>query len=199
MSSVINLYFPSIFFLSEIENFSSIKHNLLDKIYEFHQENDIGVEYSNCGGWHSEDITDEKNFEPYVKLLENKILECLNSVLEDGTRISITEMWININKRGDFNRTHTHTECDFSGVIWINTCGSQSGNIEFENPNLFEQSKILHKLKENIKNEFALHRSIWMEPKEGMIVIFPSNMRHLVFPNKTDSDRISISFNISLT
>lgn len=190
------LCFPTLFFKKEIENFSLLKNVLLKKIYDLYEINS-GLERSNCGGWHSENITTDKTFEPYLILIERQIKECLVCIMDD-TDFIISDMWININKRGDFNRTHTHPETDFSGVLWVNIDGDESGNIEFENPNLFEQSKLLHRLKEKIKDDYNIHRSIWMPPREGNMVIFPSNIRHLVFPNKSNQDRVSIAFNVNL-
>ena len=34
-----------------------------------------------------------------------------------------------------------------------------------------------------------------LTPKEGMILIFPSYLRHWVYPNEEDEDRISMAFN----
>ena len=38
----------------------------------------------------------------------------------------------------------------------------------------------------------------YFTPKEGRILIFPSNLQHEVKENKSDGDRISYSFNIKL-
>ncbi|MEM7467528.1 MAG: putative 2OG-Fe(II) oxygenase [Pseudomonadota bacterium] len=34
-----------------------------------------------------------------------------------------------------------------------------------------------------------------MEPKEGMMLIFPSYLTHMVEPHLSDDERISLSFN----
>ena len=38
-----------------------------------------------------------------------------------------------------------------------------------------------------------------VEPESGMFVAFPSHLLHYVDPNETGDDRISISFNMSIT
>ena len=40
--------------------------------------------------------------------------------------------------------------------------------------------------------------SYYFTPKEGRILIFPSDLEHEVKENKSDEDRISYSFNIKL-
>ena len=37
-----------------------------------------------------------------------------------------------------------------------------------------------------------------MYPKEGSMLVFPAYLDHKVEPNKSDEDRISISFNIEI-
>ena len=36
----------------------------------------------------------------------------------------------------------------------------------------------------------------WLRPKEGTLYIFPSWIRHMVKPNMSDEERVSISFNV---
>lgn len=196
MNTEINFYFPSIFLRREIDNFHNFKDDLTEKIYKFSQDN-CGIKVSNCGGWHSKNILDEKVFEKYSKLIFEYTKESLSNILYNSD-ITITNMWININKPGDFNRTHVHTKSDFSGVLWIDIDNGECGNIEFDNPNIFEQEPIINKLKPEIKNQFNVHEIIWMRPKEGVLILFPSHIRHMVLPNNSYQNRISISFNVSL-
>ena len=39
---------------------------------------------------------------------------------------------------------------------------------------------------------------IHFNPTEGKIIVFPSHLNHLVQENKSNEDRISVSFNIRL-
>jgi len=53
-------------------------------------------------------------------------------------------------------------------------------------------------LNPDIKDRFSMHPGMWLVPEEGQMVIFPSNLNHLVYENTVDCDRISIAFNINL-
>ena len=35
-----------------------------------------------------------------------------------------------------------------------------------------------------------------IQPKEGGLLIFPSHLRHWVYPNQQEAERISIAFNL---
>ena len=50
-----------------------------------------------------------------------------------------------------------------------------------------------------INNQNKLNSNmVSFQPKEGMLVLFPSYLQHSVNVNKTDEERIVISFNINL-
>jgi hypothetical protein len=37
-----------------------------------------------------------------------------------------------------------------------------------------------------------------IEPKEGMLILFPPYLEHMVEPSKTDEERISLAFDLRL-
>lgn len=197
MNSEVQFYFPSIVLKTKLENFSEIKDDLIEEIYKIRQEDD-GIQNSNRGGWHSHNILYEECFNKYVKIITRHSSELLFQVIKKETKLKYSCMWININKRGDHNRSHCHPQCDFSAVLWIKGQGSQYGNLEFQSPHIFDQSKLLHSLNPDIKDRFSMYPGMWLVPEEGQMVIFPSNLNHLVYENTVDCDRISIAFNINL-
>lgn len=190
-------YFPSIFFKKEVDDFEIVKEGILEWIYNF-QKNNSSYQRSNIGGWHSNvNLFENPDFQIYSTLIKKEVEYCLSQIIEN-LNFKISEGWININKKGDFNLTHTHPESDLSAVFWISTKGEKSGRIEFENPCNFEQNNLLSKIKKEVRDSFNLNKSHWIVPKDGVLLIFPSNIRHMVFPNQTFDDRISIAFNIKL-
>ena len=114
----------------------------------------------------------------------------------EGVYASV-EGWKNINEPGNFNVKHNHPRSDLSGVLWIKT-PKDSGNLVFTSPQFFNR---YHEL-DSYTNEFKFNSNSYMTyyfpPTEGRILIFPSNLDHEVKENKSDEDRISYSFNISL-
>tara|TARA_B100000965_G_scaffold225351_1_gene188620 strand:- start:63 stop:650 length:588 start_codon:yes stop_codon:yes gene_type:complete len=99
--------------------------------------------------------------------------------------------WVNINKRGNSNKRHTHsTGITFLSGVYYVTVPKNSGNIVFFDPKsmLFETTPD--------GDYYRRSHSEVCEPKENMLLLFPSWLEHEVEPNNTDEDRISISFNL---
>ena len=52
--------------------------------------------------------------------------------------------------------------------------------------------------KEEIGKKLFITPTFQIEPLEGVIVLFPSDLSHAVQKNNSEEDRISVSFNIDL-
>lgn len=95
--------------------------------------------------------------------------------------------WFNFNGKNDFIFAHCHSKRLVSGVYYHQTIG-RDGNIVFESPSISLYSAPL--ARETMEME---HRII---PEKGMLILFPSFLRHRVDVNKTEHTRISLSFNV---
>jgi len=148
--------------------------DLLKKVYKFKEDNfDNSVKKSNRGGYQSTpDIHTYPGFYDLTHNLNKIFFEIFKNPLQ-----TIQSMWINISCYENSNYIHTHgTEIDLiSGVLYLQV-PKNSGEIGFVNP-------ITH----NIDN------LILPSPKD--LLLFPQNLPHLVNPNLSQEDRISIAFN----
>ena len=99
--------------------------------------------------------------------------------------------WVNINQKGGYNSIHHHGEFHLSGVYYVKNPmqDNDNGKIEFINS---RNDYNIHK----VIGGNAFSTSIRVKPKEGFMIIFPSSLLHLVHPNNTNEDRISIAWNI---
>lgn len=109
--------------------------------------------------------------------------------------IDIVNSWLNLYNSGHAQEPHHHVNfpdmVNFSGVVFIQYDKEKDGKFYFENMNLdhtvlgythiFKQSPVL-------------------EPdiSEGDIIIFPSFVRHGVRLQKHDTNRLTLSFNLSV-
>ena len=105
----------------------------------------------------------------------------------------INSMWASVNKTGDYNYSHTHLGVDFSGVLYLQA-PFNCGDIVFEDENA--RFRYNWKLDTEIKEENGYHDSMWFHPTEGRCLIFPAHLRHHVEKNESETDRISIGFNL---
>jgi uncharacterized protein (TIGR02466 family) len=103
----------------------------------------------------------------------------------------ITGCWANINPKGGLNSPHTHPNNFLSGVYYV-ALPEDAGQIVFADPRP-QAAAILppaEKWNKYVGNEVRL------EAKPGRMVIFPAWLVHSVPVNRSDEERISISFNL---
>jgi len=148
-----------------------------------------GRQYSNRGGWQSDDFffTDH----PELEELTQKITTELDNACQDvneNFKLKINNAWLNINEKGNSNARHVHPLSIFSGVFYISGT-EQAGNIVFEHETGIEHYAINH------FGSDLLTGTVRYAPVPGRLLIFPSWLHHYVEPVQDDSTRISISFN----
>ena len=151
-------------------------------------EKDEGVKKSNRGGWQSKLLPPTGELEP----LSIEISEFCKSINLGINEIVIPQMWINVNKKNDWNVIHQHGHYQLSGTYYVKV-PEDSGQIVFRDPrpsaigNLFMVNRF-------DKGEFRK-----VKPIEGLLILFPSYLDHFVEPSNADEDRISISFDVVIT
>ena len=187
--------FPSPVHIFESDGFDEFKNNLIDYVYKLKEKDPEGYTISNRNGWQSRgfDLSDMND------LLHGTILQGLSSfsAIKNTTKMRASA-WININSPGSYNVKHTHPNSHLSGVMWIKA-PKDSGNIVFDNPNGHQTHTEINSYNQEFKDQFFVHHAYWLPPIEGRMIIFTSHLQHAVNENKSNEDRISVSFNITLT
>ena len=192
--SYLNL-FPSPVHIFDIDGFDELQDDLIDHVYKLKKQDPNGHIISNRGGWQSKGF--DLSFDGDV--LHTTILEVLKSFFFiKNTTSMVTSAWVNINSPGAYNVRHSHPESNISGVLWVK-CPKDSGNIEFINPTAHQSYTEIEAYIDKFKEKNLAYQSYWFNPIEGRMMIFPSHLEHEVTQNKSNEDRISISFNIQLT
>ena len=177
-------------YLAEDE-FLYISKQIIKILSDKKQKNNIVLK-SNQGGFQSDDIS--KDDLTLTQMLANKIVLMLrNSYTFDKAKLTLHNIWINENDNGHFNVPHIHPDADFSGVLYIKTL-EKSGDIAFiRNDKCPSMSS-----HEFIFNDSDFLSEVRLTPKDKMIILFPSYIQHMVYPNLENDSRISISFNIKI-
>ena len=190
--------FPTLIHSHRILTFEQIKDDLLKFIYEERKKDPVGVIISNQGGWQSQPLSGSSD-NIVVSTVKDAVLRyfSLNKIFKEDTAIDFKNLWFNINGKGNFNMSHIHFGCDLSGVLWIKT-SKECGSIEFVSPNAYTQGSELDFYSDEIKERYNLYPGWAFTPEEGKIIIFPSSLSHHVYSNKSNEDRISVSFNMRL-
>ena len=165
-------------------------------IKSLQKKDQAGINRSNFLGWHS------KNFDLELeqpRFFVNSISPQLNSVLADmgwdikNQEVKITGMWAIINNKNSSNAMHIHSNNYISAAYYVKA-PKNCGDLVFYDPRFAATYRYPKISKTNKLNS----NMISFQPKEGMLVLFPSYLQHSVNVNKTDEERIVISFNINL-
>ena len=106
--------------------------------------------------------------------------------------------WIMINSPNTYNCSHTHPNSHLSGVFWINA-PKNSGDLKFINPSNFEAYVELRCYVNQFQLDTNVYESYIYTPTAGKMVSFPSHVIHEVLDNKSNQDRIAVSYNATLS
>lgn len=159
--------------------------------------NSPGMGRSNWGGWHSDDDFFERS-ETSFQTLRHYILEAIQAGTEhvspdfDFSNYGVqAEGWINVLGRGGLNTPHDHPNWTWSGCYYVSVPEGDkelSGNIEF-----FDTRTNVRTL--TVEGAACFASKFKIKPKAGMLLMFPSYLRHWVYPNESDEERVTIAFN----
>ena len=181
-------------YIKEIDN-ERLKHYCLELNHK-----ESGRTVSNAGGWQSEDLNLQ---DPILTELLNSLWHRINYMktnlgVKDSVKLTITAMWVNINKKGNFNRPHAHPDSFLSGVYYVDSDPINGGNIVFQSPILTHGYHWDKDWFEESASETISSSNCQYKPETTKVIIFPGWVWHYVEPNNSDQDRISISFNTKL-
>ena len=106
--------------------------------------------------------------------------------------IHLTHSWVVSQYAGEYNPWHHHTG-DFSSVIYLKMPPNMHKEIEED----FEDHYPANGLIEFMFGENQSFRSdnLKFKPVVGKMLVFPSWLRHFVYPFKSEGERRSMSFN----
>lgn len=104
---------------------------------------------------------------------------------------TVNQCWMNVYEKGEFQEPHFHLGFDFSAIYYVSV-PKNSGNLVFENPLLATE---MRPIKTDIETKLNSTAAVY-EPKEGLLIIFRSNLRHGVYPHNNELPRISLAFNL---
>ena len=185
--------FPSIITETQCDLYRYIRNDLIEWIYNYQLKTD-NVIISNRGGWQSpSNFYEQESFSEFKNYIMSNVFQSLTHY---NKKFKLANMWININKKGNYNVSHNHPDCIMSGVFWVKT-SEKCGQLTFENHHTFAENTLIASIDKNYKNKFNYYHDLKFIPKEETLIIFPAHLRHHVEPNESDEDRISIAFNLS--
>jgi uncharacterized protein (TIGR02466 family) len=109
--------------------------------------------------------------------------------------MKLLNWWANVSGKGGRNAPHTHGTSLFSGVFYLK-CPENGGDIVFYND--FSRDTENGAYTDELKKAFGLYPTYSYTPTVGSILLFPSTFLHSVDENKSNENRVSVSFNFGL-
>ena len=199
-----HLFFPTpvwrVNIKEELSEKNLIVEDLIDECFQIEQT-DKGRAVTNLGenAYQSNDLYfhDEK----YQKLKLYNLMEIVDSFVQSvynniwEGKITLANSWININRKDALNILHHHDKSVLSGCIYLKTpenCGCFTLEKDFQEKFIYQG---YGRMKEEVKSQLMFCEVVDFTVKEGDILVFPAHVLHHVQPNKSEEERISISFN----
>jgi uncharacterized protein (TIGR02466 family) len=106
---------------------------------------------------------------------------------------AINAMFANINPKFSFHPEHLHPYSHISGVFYVKT-SEQSPAIAFKDPRMARWMMPPAADGSRPENTFYAH----IKPEAGKLLMFPSWLEHSVPQNKSEEERMSMSFNFEM-
>jgi uncharacterized protein (TIGR02466 family) len=192
---MIGNFFGTPIYMGEISNRNSVDKEISQVISkvtfanDWQPDNDTANTTFNPNG--STDVINEYNLSDLNSHLVShatSYMKELDHPYKQGS-ISIFTSWLNTFDKDQVIGLHEHgyQPNTFSGCYY-HKVPKNSGNIQFKSTNPFVIS-FPHKA-----DKYS--NIVSVEPKEGMVLLFPSWLMHKVLPNKTNKMRVSLAFNV---
>lgn len=189
--------FASPIFTFEVDGAAALNEALMRDIESYRRETE-GMQRSNQHGWHSPTDFFRRNEASFRELADQINSSVTAASRQVSPKLDLTRLvymmqgWVNVNPRGAYNTPHSHPDHEWSGSYYVKVPetppGSRSGCIEFIDPR-----GPIHQMDGLSSSHFV--PKIRKMPRAGTMLIFPSYLRHWVYPNEQDEVRISIAFN----
>ncbi len=106
--------------------------------------------------------------------------------------IHLAQSWVVSQYAGDFNPWHHHSG-DFSAVIYLKLPPKMHDEIVEDNKDHYPASGLIEFMFG--ENQEFRSDNLKFKPEVGKLLIFPSWLKHFVYPFKSEGERRSMSFN----
>jgi uncharacterized protein (TIGR02466 family) len=184
-----------------------VNRQLAELILDLEREHPA-VEQSNHGGWQSEKTLQQIRHPAVQTLLswiDIGVYLISSSLIGEEAVDQLPEKWsvaawANVNRAGHFNGIHYHVGGFWSGVYYVTTVDTSAshpvaGAIGFRSPS--QAGMVASNTCAPPAMQQAFRQEICMQPRSGLMLIFPSWLEHWVNPHASDEPRISIAFDAS--
>lgn len=137
-------------------------------------------------------LLQHKEFEPLGRIIIQEANNFANRLELDTSRhpLKFTECWVNIYGEGHAQEMHQHANSVISGIYYVKAPPG-SGQLLIHSP--YHDTMLDPPI---LKPNGINNSIVSFEPREGLMVLFRSYVKHSVKPTKGKAERVSIAFNL---
>ena len=114
-----------------------------------------------------------------------------NKIKAEEVHVKMLDSWAHITNNGGFHDAHNHPNCSWCGIYCVVAGESLSDTLNginrFYSP--------LNSMTLDVGSHYLATNSNDWEPKDGVLIVFPSYLMHSALPYTGETDRVVISFN----
>jgi hypothetical protein len=181
--------FPTPIIIREVPNFYKVKDDFIKDIREYVEEN-VNVT--------TENIFNLLKFQKYFPLIYSEIETSLSPVIDDLNIISpssIVRSDVSVIKPNGYIEPQVRSEYDITGILVVDCPFRFSGDFVFLSQH---HNHFFHRILNKNMKDMYFSTNVNIPSADGRLIIFPSTLTYYSEPNKTDLDKIVISFDIKL-
>ena len=177
-------------YTSSVNVDSSIK----DKLKNLHY---VRMAENNAHYTENKTVLNLSEFSSLKSSLMEHVVNYASNIIEvaDNVEWYFTTSWVVRHQKQDWAQSHLHCNSIISGVYYIEV-DDDSGSFVFDKDssllNLFTPTVDVDVKKWNVFNS----RNWAIKPKNDMVIMFPSQIKHFVTPSNSDNLRYCLSFNL---
>ena len=195
MTAKVAHLFPTPVIVDEIDGAEDLNAEL-ERLILAQQQRDPGLKLSNRGGWQS-----RRDFPQWAGEAGRRVINHATALATAQTGHKLgpealkwnVDVWANVSSFGAFNMPHIHGGTFWSAVYYVRAGEGEGGQLVLHDPRM--PALRMHAPALRFKDSGPDIRAD-IQPKSGMMVLFPAWLLHSVEPWQGDGSRISVAMNI---
>jgi len=192
-SSIIPL-FPTLIHVARLSQFSEFNRKVETKSIEL--KNTVKADdVWNCNTYstvNKYDITKDPMASSFVSACKSEVIKFSKLFGVETEIFERVNGWVNVSEKGNFQEYHNHDSSHFSCAYYVKA-PKNCGSIRFKSHEAFSNMFPLPVVTATDASYSTYH----IVPEECNLVIFRSNLQHMVDTNMSTENRISISMNFT--
>jgi len=193
---MIKFWFPTVISYQILDYFKQHNSYLENKALEIQKKfgSNVNTQWAcdmyNTLGVYDYTVDSDSIMQEFVQVCKNNVVDFSKEFGVTSKSVECTDLWFNVSSYGNYQEFHRHAGSHFSMVYYV-TAPNDSGDIIFQSA---ETNTDMFPLPVDQVTDASCKTCVY-PPEEAALLLFRSNLLHMVKQNKSNNNRISISAN----